>query len=261
MRKLFWILLLGNVVLFAAMQRGWIVWGDQEPQAQPALNRDMIRLLGSAQNPPPGVLPAAAHPAAPASAPVAVAPPHPPALPARRMTSGNQATAGQSAPSTTALSCMEWGDFSGPDLTRVAAALADLQLGDRLSQSQVERDIGYWVYIPPLKNKAAAKRKVAELKALGVGEYFIVQAAGHWHNAISLGVFKTRDAAQNFLNYLRTKGVHTAKVGERASKFKATVFKLDRMDAVTVAKLAAMQKDFAGSELKPVPCALARQVH
>ena len=58
MRKLFWILLLGNVVLFAAMQRGWTVWGDQEPQAQPALNRDMIRLLGSAQNPPAGVLPA-----------------------------------------------------------------------------------------------------------------------------------------------------------------------------------------------------------
>lgn len=255
MRKLFWILLLGNVVLFAAMQRGWIVWGDREPQAQPALNRDMIRLLGSAQNPPAGVLPAAVHPVAPASATVAVAPVHPPAPPA------GQIPARPPAPSANALSCMEWGDFSGPDLARVAAALSDLQLGDRLSQRQVERDIGYWVYIPPLKSRAAAKRKVAELKALGVGEYFIVQTAGHWHNAISLGVFKTGDAAQNFLNYLRTKGVHTAKVGERASKFKATVFKLDRMDAVTVAKLAAMQKDFAGSELKTVPCALTRQAH
>lgn len=252
MRKLFWMLLLGNVVLFAAMQRGWIGWGDQEPQAQPALNRDLIRLLGSAQNSPTGVLPVAVHPVAPASAPVAVAPVHPPAPPAR------QIPASQSAPSANAPSCMEWGDFSGPDLARVAAALSDLQLGDRLSQRQVERDIGYWVYIPPLKNKAAAKRKVAELKALGVGEYFIVQTAGHWHNAISLGVFKTQDAAQNFLNYLRTKGVHTAKVGERASKFKATVFKLDRMDAAAVAKLTAMQKDFAGSELKRVSCALTR---
>ena len=259
MRKLFWILLLGNVVLFAAMQRGWIVWGDQEPQAQPALNRDMIRLLGSAQNPPAGVLPAAAHPAAPASAPVAVAPPHPPAPPARPMTSGNQVTAGQPAPATTALSCMEWGDFSGPDLTRVAAALADLQLGDRLRQRQVERDVGYWVYIPPLGNKAAVRRKVGELKALGISEYFVVQTAGHWHNAISLGVFKTRESAQNYLNQLRPKGVHTAKAGERASKVKATVFELDRMDAVTAAKLTAMQKDFAGSELKTVPCTLARQ--
>lgn len=257
MRKLFWILLLGNVLLFAAMQRGWIVWGDREPQAQPALNSDMIRLLGPVQNPPAGVLPAAAHPVAPASAPVAVVP----APPTRPTASGRQIPSGQPAASTTALGCMEWGDFSGPDLARVAAALSDLQLGDRLSQRQVERDIGYWVYIPPLKNKAAAKRKVAELKALGVGEYFIVQTAGHWHNAISLGVFKTQDAAQNFLDYLRTKGVHTAKVGERASKFKATVFKLDRMDAVAVAKLAAMQKDFAGSELKKVPCALARQAH
>jgi hypothetical protein len=150
--------------------------------------------------------------------------------------------------------CVEWGDFSGPDLTRAAAALSALQLGDKLSQRQVERDIGYWVYISPLKNKAAVNRKVAELKALGIREYFIIQSAGRWRNAISLGVFKTREAAQSFLNHLRTKGVHSAKVGERASKLKATIFRLNRIDAATGAKLMAMQKDFAGSELKNVPC-------
>lgn len=243
MRKLFWLLLLANVLLFAAARQGWMTWGDQEPQAQPALNPGSIGLLNSG----PVAIPAAAvRPVAAASAPAA-APAHPhPVVPVQQPIA--------LAPGAE-LACIEWGDFSGPDLIRVTAALAGLNLGDRLSQRQVERDAGYWVYIPPLQNKAAVKRKVAELKALGVGEYFVVQAGGRWHDAISLGVFKTRDGAQNYLDYLHTKGVRTAKVGARASKFKATVFSLNRMDAATAAKLAAMQKDFAGSELKKVACA------
>jgi hypothetical protein len=152
--------------------------------------------------------------------------------------------------------CMEWGDFSGPDLARATAALSALQLGDRLSQRPIERDISYWVYIPPLKNKAAVHRKIAELKALHVKEYFAMQTPGHWLNAISLGVFKTRDAAQNFLHGLQAKGVRTAQILERGSLLKTTLFTLNKVDAATEEKLAALQKDFAGSELSHVPCAL-----
>jgi len=63
---------------------------------------------------------------------------------------------------------------------------------------------------------------------------------------------------KSYLDHLHTKGVHTAKVGERASKLKATIFRLNSMDAATEAKLTAMQKEFAGSELKKVPCTLTR---
>jgi hypothetical protein len=253
MRKLFWILLLANVLLFAGMQRGWVRFGEQEPQAQPALNPEGIRLLDASKILPNKVLSAPVHltPAASAPVPVTAAPAPPSSL---------QMTLSMSAPapgSHDTLACLEWGDFSGTDLTRAAAALSALKLGDKLSQRQIERDIGYWVYIPPLRNKAAVNRKIAELKALGVTEYFVVQVSGHWHNAISLGVFKSPEAAQNFLNYLRTKGVHTAKVGERASKLKTTIFKLNRIDAPTVAKLTAMQKDFSGSELNNVPCTIS----
>ncbi len=256
MRKLFWILLLANVMLYAGMQRGWLGFGEQEPQAQPALNPGKIRLLDASQILPAKISPAPVHLTQAASAPVPVAAPASPP-------SNLQMTPSISAPvagSHVALACLEWGDFSGPDLARAAAALSALQIGDKLSQRQVEQDIGYWVYIPPLKNKAAVNRKIAELKALGVTEYFVVQVAGRWHNAISLGVFKSRDAAQNFLNYLHTKGVHTAKVGERASKLKTTIFKLNRIDAPTLAKLTAMQKDFAGSELKNVPCTISAYI-
>ena len=266
MRKLFWILLLGNVILFAVIQRGGFGWGEPGVQAQPELNGNMIRLLPALHSSPakslsvaPAPAPSPAHaPAsvpAPVSEPVVVPPAPVPTSPLSPL-SLNMAASEGTKPS--ALICLEWGDFSNSDLVRATAALSALQLADKISQRQIERDIGYWVYIPPLKNKAAVNRKIAELKALGVREYFVVQISGHWLNAISLGIFKTPDAAQNFLQALHTKGVRTARVGERASKLKATIFILNRIDAGMEIKLKTMQKDFAGSELSKVPCALTR---
>lgn len=229
MRILVWILLLGNVIFFAVMQWGGALFGDgQAVQAQPALYEEKIRLLDQPKSAPVPTQPVAA-----SAVPVALA-----AVPVK--------------PNNAA--CMEWGEFSGADLARANNALANLQLGDRLGQRQIEHSIGYWVYIAPLKDKAAVNQKVAQLKGRGIAEYFVVQEAGPWFNAISLGVFKTQDAAQKFTETLRAKDVHSAQVGERAGKFKATVFVLNGLDAATGGKLTALQKDFAGTELKTVPC-------
>ena len=114
------------------------------------------------------------------------------------------------------------------------------------------------MYIPPLKNNAGGQRenhRTQEVRGQGI---FCGANPGNWQNAISLGVFKTREAAQNYLHVLNTKGVHTARVGERASKIKTTIFILNKVDASAEEKLTAMQKDFAGSELRKVPCRLTR---
>jgi hypothetical protein len=71
-------------------------------------------------------------------------------------------------------------------------------------------------------------------------------------------VFKTQEAAQSFLKGMHARGVHTARVGERASKLKSTIFMLHGVDAETVLKLTVMQNDFPGSTLNNVPCALTR---
>jgi SPOR domain len=230
MRKLFWILLLANVALFAAMQKGWQGLGEQASQTQPALNEEMIRLLDVPQSVPTAAVSVQA--SEPVSAPAATKPNN--------------------------LVCLEWGSFTGLDLTKAIAALSALQLGDKLNQYQVERDTGYWVYIPPLKNKAAINQKISELKARGITEYFVVQNADQWKNAISLGVFMTQDAALHFLEELRGKRVRSAQVGQRVSKFKVTVFRLSEVGMITEVKMASLQKDFAGSELKRVPCTLTR---
>lgn len=268
MRTLFWILLLGNVILFAIMQRGGSGWGEQPYQPQPALHQDKIRLQDVPRNaaitaspvPASTVLPADVSAQSAASAPVTtVAPAASPAPAVSSATVAKPAPAAKPAPvavKRNTRTCLEWGDFSGADLKRATELLSALHLGDKLSQRQVEYNKGYWVYIPPLKNKAAAARKVAQLKARGVTEYFVVQEAGALQYAISLGVFKTQDAAQNYLHELRGKGVRSAQVGERASKLKTTAFMLNGVDALTETKLTAMKKDFAGSELRNIPCTL-----
>ena len=242
MKALVWILLLGNVIFFAAMRWGGLLAADEQAaQAQPPLHEEKISLLSTPQGKPAAELPASAPAAAvPAPAPMPVQVP-------------------VSLAAKPDASCMEWGEFSGTDLARATAALSTLQLGDKLSQRQVEYAIGYWVYIPPVKDKAAVNQKIAQLKARGINEYFVVPDAGTWLNAISLGVFKTREAAQHFLDDLRrTKDVRSAQIGERASKLKVTLFVLNGLDVKAGADLAEIQKDFAGSELKGVPCALTR---
>jgi len=155
---------------------------------------------------------------------------------------------------STGESCYEWGNFSGAELERAKKALGKLQLGDALTQREIEQVIGFWVYMAPLKDKAAVNQKIAQLKTRGVTEYFVVQEAGEWQNAISLGIFKTREAAQAFLDGLNAKDVRTAQVGERSSKTKTTLFAIKGLDAEKSGKLTNLQKDYQGTELKSVSC-------
>lgn len=167
-----------------------------------------------------------------------------PAAPAR---SGR----GAAIPPQSALVCLEWGSFAADDAARAATALARFELGDKLSQ----RDIvdGYRVYVPPLKTKTDADNKAAELKALGVGDFTFVQENDSPQFAITLGVFKTEEAANSYLAQLRQKGVRSALVSPRAGKGSIFVIR-DPGDAIA-SKIAGLKPDFPATSLKAGPCA------
>jgi hypothetical protein len=152
------------------------------------------------------------------------------------------------------LLCMEWGEFSGEGLLQAQAGLDTLQLGGKLSQRINEHASGFWVFMPPLKTPAAIKRKIDQLNKLGVKDHFVVQEEGEWLNAISLGVFKSEAAAQKYLESIQTLGVRSAKVGERMSKLKFTVFVLKGVDPIFVGKMGALKQNFPDSELKVTAC-------
>lgn len=151
-------------------------------------------------------------------------------------------------------SCAEWGLFAGFEVARADAALAALGLPAGTIQRRVAEVDGYWVHMAPLKTKAEVDRKVGELKALGVAEFFVVTDAGPWRNAVSLGLFKNEDAAKSELERLRARGVRSAMVTRRERFLKQVTFVLSDPAAATLARLAELQKDFPATEIKTGAC-------
>jgi hypothetical protein len=150
--------------------------------------------------------------------------------------------------------CIEWGAFSAVELPVAQEAIAALALGSRMSPVQVQAVASWWVYVPPLKSRAEVERRIAELSEQGVDEYFAVETGGEMRNAISLGIFKTEEAANSYLQALRSKGVRSAEVGRRDHRVTQTAFLVRNPDPAISARMAELTTRFPGSELKAKDC-------
>ena len=224
MRAAFLLLLLANLALYA-----WLRYGASETVEPAPLARqiapDKLKVVAPSSLPPVTALTKP-----PASAP---APPAPAA--------------------TASLPCMEWGSFTLADATRAEQALEPLALGTRLAQRRTEEHAGWWVFIPPQGNRQLALRKAAELKQLGVEEYFIVQEEGALRWALSLGVFRTEESAQARLAALRGQGVRTARIGARDTTVPKIWLQVKSVDAALQARLKEIARQVEGSELRDCP--------
>jgi hypothetical protein len=146
--------------------------------------------------------------------------------------------------------CLEWGAFVGGEAGRADEALAPLALGAKLAQRRVDETATWWVFMPTQGSRPAASVKTSELKRLGIEDYFIVQEDPKFRFAISLGVFRTKEAASNRLEQLRAKGVRTAQVGARDTQVQKIWFQVRDVPEAVAAKLNDLRLGFPGSELK-----------
>ena len=225
MRVVFLVLLLANLALYT-----WLRYGASEAEPVPLSRQiapEKLKVVAPAGLPPVST---ATKPPAPAPTPAAA-----PASPA------------------TSAACVEWGSFTLADATRAEQALEPLALGPRLAQRRTEEQAGWWVFIPPQGNRQSALRKAAELKQLGVEEYFIVQEEGPLRWALSLGVFRTEESAQARLAALRDQGVRTARVGARDTTVPKVWLQVKGVDAPLQARLKEIARQMEGSELKDCP--------
>jgi hypothetical protein len=222
-RALFLLLVLANLLFFAYAHVSREGAGGSVSELQIAPER--IKLLKSADN----------------------APPEKPKAPGRTIPPAPRVPVVTGA-------CLEWGVFAGPNVGRAEAALAQLPLAEGQVGRVVTDAGGYWVYMPPLKTKAEADKKLAELKSLGVTEFFLVQEPAQWRNAISLGIFRSDEAAQAFLGKLKERGVRSAIAARRENFLKQVAFYVREPSEATVARVTELQRDFPGSEIKAGPC-------
>lgn len=232
MRVLFLLLVLANAGFFA-----WSRYlSPPETAADPAplarqIEPEKLKVVAPSALPPPAPpRPAAAPPARPPT-PAAAVPP----------------------PATVALKCIEWGSFTLADAPRAEEALEPLALGARLAQRRTEEIAGWWVFIPSQKNRQGALRKAAELKGLGIPEYFIMQEEGPLRWSLSLGVFRTEEAAQARLAALRQQGVRTAQVGERETVVPKVWLQVSGVDPALERQLVDIALQMDGSELRSCP--------
>jgi hypothetical protein len=116
------------------------------------------------------------------------------------------------------VACQLWSDLVSADADQVERLLAEQFSAFKATRRTIAENSGYWVYVPPLANKEEVSKKTAELQLLGIDDYFVVQASGPNQLAISLGTYRSEEAAKAGLEGLRAKGVKSARMGERKGK-------------------------------------------
>lgn len=184
-RPIFFVLLLANVAVFAWQQNAGPAAGHEPQRLQQQIEPDQVQLI----------LPERPKPAA-APVPVAEAP----------------ARVAEAAP---ALLCKSFSGFT-PDTAQATQSEIGTSAPDaRVALITSKESSSYWVHIPPQANKAGAEKKVAELKEMGISDSFIISEEGPSRWAVSLGLFKSKDMADNFLQKLIKQGVRSAKIEVR----------------------------------------------
>jgi hypothetical protein len=237
LRFVFWSLLVLNAALFVYAQ-GFMgnSRGSEEERARikPQLEAARLTLLTNDQ--------AEAAKAAPAAAAVEASTPAAPAA----------AKTAAALDAARPLACIDVGTFSAGEARRFEARLAALDLGERQSREAVQaQDVtSYLVNIPPQGSKEAADRKAAELRELGVTNFFIMQGESPMKYAISLGVFKTESGAQTLLAQLNKQGVHSARITPRGPQTTRYAYRFRDIEEAARTRIVTVADAVSSAEVK-----------
>ena len=158
---------------------------------------------------------------------------------------------------TEPVACLEYGEFTVAEAKKFETELAPLALGERQSRHNVQEVNTFVVQIPSQGSKEGADKKASELKNLKIADFYVINdpaSPARW--SISLGVFKTRAAAQSQLEMLNKQGVRSAVITTRTGNTAKLAFQLRTLTPDVAGKLDAILKDkFAAQTSKPCKAA------
>lgn len=145
------------------------------------------------------------------------------------------------------VACTQIGNFDAEAGRRFEARLAELGLSSAATRIDVpEMDVTqYMVHLPPQGSREAAERRAAELKARGVGNYYIIPDSPlRW--GVSLGVFKSEQAAQSLRASLARQGVRGAVITGRGPTVTRQAFQLRGVASGDMARVQEARASFPG---------------
>jgi hypothetical protein len=229
LKFVFLCLLLANALLFAFHQghlESLLPSGREPTRAANQLNADKIKLV-----PPP----------APSSS-AAVAP--------AASTATAQASANESGPKKDLLACTEIGNFTTVEARRFEARFAESPIAGKLSRRSVQETSSHMIMIPPQDGKEGAERKAAELRKLGVADFYVMQENTDQRWAISLGIFKNEEAARMRMALLNQQGVRSARLIEYRVPLNRIAFQLRDLDSDAQSVIDKVKSDFPRQEIR-----------
>lgn len=276
MKRLFWILLLANVAVFAYFKHDASL--SAVSSLKPEIHPEQIKLLSAQAL---TAYPKRTVAVAPASEPVSTpeeaisnAPAMTPNLAKTEKTPDNKAveakpvetkpaekTAVEKTPAAkpaethaaVQTACYEWSGFNMARVTEAANLAQQMNIKTQTNMTSTGQDnVRYWIYKPPLATAEAAQTKADELRKLGVEDFFIVQDDPKWRNAISFGVFRDEKLADKLMADLKNKGVKLLIKATRNGG--QAVIKLQQVSPQQFASLQKSRSHFPDSVLKEIPC-------
>lgn len=154
-------------------------------------------------------------------------------------------------------SCVEIGQFKTAEANAFEQAISRLSLNPQnIHLYSVQESSTYMVLIPPSANQKAAEAKIAELKEKNIESYYLIKDQTKLRWAISLGVFKTKDAAVNFATELEKTGLSDLQIVPRGIKTEKQVYRLDHINDEQLKTLQTVLGHFPGQSIQycqPLP--------
>ncbi|MCP3654270.1 hypothetical protein [Herbaspirillum sp.] len=257
LKLLFWLLLVGNVVLFG-MSRGYFGANASErrepqrlaeqlrPELLSVLPANSDKLASQLRAQPAIAQAAAADTGTAAAAPAAEAPAATPATAAPAQPAVPQVA-------TVTPSCTEVGNFTAADARRFSDQLASLKLGDKVVQKLTQDVTSHMVYIPPQDGREGADRRIAELRRLGIGDFYVIPDSfpnPALRSGVSLGIFRTEEAAKAYVGQLISRGVRSARIIARRSGAGKQVFQLRDLSPEARTALENIKSAFPDQEIR-----------
>lgn len=147
-----------------------------------------------------------------------------------------------------ALACLELSGFTIADSKIFDDKIKPLSLATRLTRTELAEVATNMVYVPSLGSKDAADKKAAQIRKLGFTEFYIVQDQTPMRWAISMGVFKTPEAAKAHLANLQKKGLKEAKLAPRTVSAAKVNYRLQDLSSEEKQTIDQIKAGFASAQ-------------
>lgn len=243
MRKLIGLLLalnLGMLVVGLAWQ-----FAAREASQPVMFNADKIRLLDL----PPTGQPDQAETVADVvnQAPAVVAP--------EEMAQTTTQESAQATSQIANLRCLAWQRLDAAGLRAIESYLKQVGIKPDAYSIQLQKKLGWWVFMPPLEDAAAGQARIDQIIQLGIKDYAQVRS-GLMRNALSLGAFSNLGQVREHAAFLTRKGLKGIEFGPRLESGVASLILSAAISDAELAKMETQLKSGWPNGLQPAACAL-----